>query len=87
MNKEHIKKNTNKFPGEDGFIMQSFPEWESDIEQRNNHFKRTPLITVDVEWTPRYCWYIIPTIEINTSVKEVALNVWCLGIYFSWRRY
>lgn len=41
---------------------------------------------IHFEWTPKYCWYLIPTIEINTAIKEVAINIFCLGIYISWRK-
>ena len=33
------------------------------------------------EWSPGFCWWIIPTIEINTSIKEVAIYIFCLAIY------
>ena len=49
-------------------------------------YTRKASLKLEFEWTPSFCWYLIPTIEINTSVKEVAINILCLGIYFSWRR-
>jgi len=56
-----------------------------DIPQQQYHTRKA-RITIEFEWTPGYCWYLIPTVEINTSVKEVALNIFCLGIYFGWAK-
>lgn len=39
---------------------------------------------IQFEWSPRFCWWIIPTIEINTDMKEVAIYFFCLSIYITW---
>lgn len=39
---------------------------------------------VQFEWTPTYCWWIIPTVEINTSMKEIAIYFFCLSAYITW---
>jgi hypothetical protein len=41
---------------------------------------------VQFEWTPKCCWWIIPTIEINTDMKEVGIYILCLGIYITWNK-
>lgn len=47
-------------------------------------FRRRGRLSIEFEWTPRYSWYIIPTIELNFSIKEVGINIFCLGIYIGW---
>lgn len=39
---------------------------------------------IQFEWSPRFCWWIIPTIEINTDMKEVGIYLFCLSIYITW---
>lgn len=40
--------------------------------------------TVQFEWSPKSCWWVIPTIEINTAMKEVSIYLFCLSIYITW---
>ena len=54
------------------------PPASTKVTMPDNRFKR---FTIEIEWTPKYCWYLIPTIEINTAVKEIAINIFCIGIY------
>lgn len=56
---------------------------ETDLSQK---FFRRGRVVIEFEWTPRYCWYLIPTIELNFSIKEIAINIFCLGIYFHIRQ-
>lgn len=39
---------------------------------------------IQIEWTPTFCWWIFPTIEINSSMKEVAFYFLCFSAYFNW---
>lgn len=41
---------------------------------------------IEIEWTPKFCWWIFPSVEINTSMKEVAFYFLCLSLYFTWRK-
>jgi hypothetical protein len=40
---------------------------------------------VDFEFTPRYSWFLFPTIEINTAVKELSFNFLCVGVYLCFK--
>jgi hypothetical protein len=59
-----------------------YTEIENGYEAQHNFHKRTKIY-VEIEWTPRYSWYL-PTIELNLAVKEFAINIFCLGIYICW---
>ena len=39
---------------------------------------------IQFEWSPGFCWWILPTIEINSSMKEIAFYFLCLSVYFTW---
>lgn len=39
-----------------------------------------------IEWSPSFCWWVFPTIEINTSMKEIAFYFLCVSIYFNYKK-
>lgn len=58
-----------------------FPIW-NDIKNESDYRPHNRLI--QFEWSPTFCWWIIPTIEVNTSMKEVVIYLFCLSIYITW---
>lgn len=62
-------------------ILNKFWDNVDNYEDFKSHNRR-----VQIEWTPKICWYLIPTIELNFSLKEIAINILCLGIYIQWSK-
>jgi hypothetical protein len=58
-------------------------DWNT-IESANDYKAHRALFYF--EWSPKTCWWIIPTLEINTSMKEIALYFFCISVYYSWDR-
>lgn len=63
------------------YDIEDFPVW--NVIKGGEDYKAHNR-AIQFEWSPKFCWYLIPTIEVNTSMKEVAIYLFCLSIYITW---
>ncbi len=55
-------------------VIRTHADWEP-------HLRR-----VQIEWTPKVSWYLLPAIEFNISLGEIGINFLCLGIYIKYKK-
>lgn len=59
-------------------------EYDNQMEEFENNPSNTrwKQKRIQIEWTPGYNWWLLPTIEISAAVKEISFEWLCFAIYF-----
>lgn len=43
---------------------------------------KTISLKIDIEWSPKRYWAILPCLNININARQLEFEWLCIGIYF-----